>query len=479
VQDAAYASLLKSRRQEIHRAIVCVMERDFPDAVSTQPEVIARHSELGGQMERAVQHWRSAAELAIARSATAEAATLFGRALACLEALPLTRDRRERELELLTKLGPALIHVKGYAAPEAGRIWTRARKLCSELDDLDRIGPILFGQYVFHFVRAEFEQARESARELLEFGRDREDSTAQLVGMRNLGVTCLSTGELANGRQYLETAVEGLGEFDQKSITLAYGQDLHATGLLWLAKLLFVQGFPEQAIAAAERALEVSEALGHPNTQAFSLCQAAKVFALARDERSLALVTTAVEFATEQGYEQWQAEALAIRGWVSAELGELESGLAELDRGASACRASGAVRWLGTHLGLRGRILTLLGRLDEAEEVLREALLHNERTGERWFDAELDRLLGEVLARCERNKDAEASFRRALDNARAQGARMWELRAAASLLRLQADGPDDATPHELLARIYAWFSEGLDTPDLREARTLLASRDLA
>jgi predicted ATPase len=474
VRDAAYASMLKSRRQQVHAAIATALEGDFPEVVATQPEVVARHCELAGRTEHAVAYWQRAGELAIGRSATAEAAAHLGQAVRCLAALPPSRERQARELELQAKLGPALIHVKGYAAPETGRAWARARELCRELGLSDGIGPVLFGQYVFHYVRAEFEPAREAARELLGYGRERGDPAARLVGMRNLGVVRLSTGEFAEGRRHLEAALEGLQRLDECSLTLAYGQDLRTTGLLWLAKVLLAQGFPERALATGEEGLRRSEALGHPNTRAFTLCHAAKLVALSRDAHgTVPLADATAAFAAEQGYAQWLAEAWTFRGWARAELGEPEAGLAELERGARAYRASGAVHWRGTHLGLRGRVLALQGRLDEARDVLGEALTHARRTGERWFEAELDRLTGEVLARGGRVEEAEASFSRALGVARSQGARMWELRAATCLARVRVERGEPRKAYELLAPVYDWFTEGFDTPDLREAGELL------
>jgi class 3 adenylate cyclase/predicted ATPase len=474
VQDAAYASMLKSRRQQVHAAIAAALERGFPEIGATQPEVIARHSELAGQMECAVEYWQRAGELAIARSATAEAAAHLDQAVRCLAALPPTHERRLQELRLQASLGPALIHVKGYAAPETGRAWARARALCRELGASDPIGPVLFGQYVFHYVRSEFKQAREAARELLEFGHERGDAAARLVGMRNLGVICLSTGEFADGRQHLEPALEGLQRLDERSLTLAYGQDLRTTGMLWLAKILLAQGFPERALAAGEEGLRRSEGLGHPNTRAFTLCHAAKLIALTRDARAtIPLANATVEFATEQGYAQWLAEAWVFRGWARAELGELEAGVAELDRGARAYRASGAVHWRGTHLGLHGRVLALQGRLDEARDLLAEALRHTRSTGERWFEADLERIMGEVLAQGARVEEAGASFSRAMAIARKQGARMWELRAATSLARLQVERGEPRKARNLLAPVYGWFTEGFDTPDLKDAKALL------
>jgi predicted ATPase len=474
VQDAAYASMLRSRRQQVHAAIATALEKGFPEITATQPEVIARHCQLAGRMERAVEYWQRAGELAIARSATAEAAAHLDQAVRCLAVLPPTCERQTRELQLQASLGPTLIHVKGYAAPETGRAWARARELCRELDLSDRIGPVLFGQYVFHYVRAEFELAREAARELLELGRERDDPAARLVGMRNLGVICLSTGEFGEGREHLEAALEGLARLDERPLTLAYGQDLRTTGLLWLAKVLLAQGFPDRALAAGEEGLRRSEALGHPNTRAFTLCHAAKLIALTRNARgTVPLADATVAFATEQGYAQWLAEAWTFRGWARAELGEREAGLAELERGAHAYRASGAVHWRGTHLGLRGRVLALQGRLDEARDALGEARTHARRTGELWFGAELERLTGEVLAREGRVEEAEASFSRAMSIARSQGARTWELRAATCLARIQVKRGEPQKAHELLAPVYDWFTEGFDTPDLQEAKALL------
>jgi predicted ATPase len=291
--------------------------------------------------------------------------------------------------------------------------------------------------------------------------------------MRNLGVICLSTGEFADGRQHLEVALEGFQQLDERALTLAYGQDLRTTGLLWLAKILLVLGFPKQALAAGEEGLRRSEALGHPNTRAFVLCHAAKLIALTRDARgAVPLADATLEFATEQGYAQWLAEAWVFQGWARAELGD-KAGLAELDRGARSYRASGATHWRGTHLGLHGRVLALQGRWDEAQVVLKEGLRHARRTGERWFEAELERLVGEVLVTGARVEEAEASFARAIAVARAQDAKLWELRAATSLARLWAEQGERRKAYDLLAPVYGWFTEGFETADLKEAKALL------
>jgi class 3 adenylate cyclase/predicted ATPase len=476
VRDAAYQSLLRSKRQQLHARIVRVLEEHFPETVDTEPELLAQHCTEAGLAERAVDYWHCAGQRALARSATAEAVVQLTKGLEVLVGLPVGAERRRREIGLQLALGPALIAAKGYAAPETGRAYARACELCREADDTPELFPALYGQSVVHWQRAELAAAYELARELLRLAEERGDAAAEVVGHRILGAYLFQLGRLAESRAHSERALALYDPVRDQSSRFVYAIDSRVVCLLWLSQALLALGYPEQARARNGEVLVRARQLAHPNTIAQALLYDWTLHQLLRDRREAQEQAEAlIALATEQGLPLWLAAGVVVQGWALAAGGRAEDGIAVIRRGLTDYRATGAELFSPYFLAL---LADAHGRADQAAtglSLLADALDGVDRTGVRWLEAELHRLRGELwLALPEPDQSgAEGCLRRALAVAREQDARMWELRAATSLARLWREQGKRIEARDVLAPVYGWFSEGFDTPDLKEAKALL------
>jgi class 3 adenylate cyclase/predicted ATPase len=476
VQDAAHRSLLRSRRQQLHARIAEVLERDFPATTETEPEVIAYHYSQARLVRKAVDHWLKAGELAIRRSATAEAIAQLRKGLELVEGLPDGPERAGLELELRTALGGALIAARGFAAPEAGEAFARARELCRELGRPRQLFPVLYGQYAFHVVRGELDRGLAIAEELLQAAQEQDETAALVVGYRAVGNASFHCGDLARAREHLERALALYDPRQHRSLAFLYVFDPFVVSASFLAWSLFALGHPEQARARADAALARARELAHPASLAFALFHAGSGLSQFAGDRTAVQERTEalLALASEQGFAFWAGCAMVLEGWSLADRGRASEGIARIRQGLAAYHATGASHFDPHFLGLLAQAQRRQGELAEAEGTVAEALDTVCRTGERYYEAELLRLRAELrLARPTPDPvAAERGLVEALEAARRQGARMWELRAAASLARLQRAQGRRREARDLLAPVYGWFTEGFDTPDLQEAKAL-------
>jgi predicted ATPase len=456
-----------------------VLEDCFPSTADAEPELLARHYGEAGLAERAVDHWQRAGQRARARSAMAEAVAHLTEGLEALAALPVDAGRRRRELGLRLALGQASLAAKGFAAPETGRAYARARELCRELDDAPEFFPALYGRFIVHFQRGELAVAHEAARELLEAAEDRADPAARLTGHRIVGSALYHLGRFAESRAHLE---EGLALYvpgRDRGSALVYGLDTRVVCLFWLVHVLLAQGYPEQARARMEEALAYARGLAHPYTLAYALSVACIYHGRhRRGPEAREAAEALVALAAEQGFPLPAAVGGVAAGWALAHEGQAEEAIARMRQGLADYRATGAELWVPDFLPLLAQAHGRAGRTAAGLELLAEALDRAEANGGRWLEAELHRLKGELLL-APPDRDpvaAEAAFRRALMAARDQSARLWELRAATSLARLWRGQGRCVEARGLLAPVHGWFTEGLDTPDLQDAETLLRER---
>jgi predicted ATPase/class 3 adenylate cyclase len=476
VQDAAYASLLRSRRQEFHARLARSLEARFRELVEAQPELVARHCTEAGLAGEAIEYWWRAGRLASGRSALAEAVGHFGKALELLATLPDTPARAAQELDLLTAQGGALISAKGHSASETGRVYARARELCRYLGDTTRLHPLLFGEWGFRMVRADHAVARGIGEELLRSGEERADGMARLVGHRAVGISLLWQGHPRAAREHLERMLTLYDPERHRSLASLYAYDPRLAGQAGVCLALFQLGYPEQAVTRCDEAIREAEQLAHPAGLAYALHHACMFEHARRNpagvrQRAAALVA----LCAEQSFPLWGAAGEIFQDWAAAEPGRPAEGGARIEEGIAAYRATGAALFLPYWLALLADARGASGRATEGVALLGEALDRSEATDERWFEAELHRLRGELLlALVEPDRpEAEICFGRALALAREQDAKMWELRAATSLARLWRDQGRRAEAHDLLVPVYGWFTEGFDTPDLQEAKALL------
>jgi class 3 adenylate cyclase/predicted ATPase len=475
VRDAAYQSLLKSPRQQLHARIGLVLEQRFTDTVAHQPELVAHHFTEAGVLDSAVAYWHRAGERASERAANAEAVEHLQKGLKVLADLPEGSQRRQQELLLLTTLGRVLSAAKGYGDPEVATIYSRARALCEEVAEAAKVFPILLGLAIYHAVRAELDTAQSLSERLLDLARQSNDPVFLVEACYSLGITYSWRGDFPRAWQHLEQGMR-LYEIGQHRAHLSlYGQDGGPICICRGAMARWYMGYPDHAKALMKKALDVSEALGHPFSRAYVLGRSA-ILSIHRREITEAYrwVAAAKAFGTEHDFPYWHTQATFLQGWVLAQRGEPELGIERMCQGLAEIRTVGTGVMQVWALGLIGEALGKIGRIGEGLARIVEALQMVDRTGECWFEAELYRLKAELLLASEHDqKAAEASLHRSMEVARHQSAKSWELRAATSLACLWRDQGKRTAAHDLLAPVYDWFTEGFDTVDLKEARTLL------
>jgi class 3 adenylate cyclase/predicted ATPase len=472
VQDAAHGSLLRSARQQLHAQIAAALEAHSPELMDSQPELFAEHYAEAGLVERSVACWGKAGHRSAARSAMAEAAAQFQKALDQLALLPVSPERQRQELEYCSALCVVLHTLKGLAAPETGHAYARAEDLWERLGCPTEFLGVPYGQSRYHSFRGEFDLALHWDEDLLRLSRQRNDSAGLVLGYVSSGRNLFYVGRLASSRSDLEGALAHYDPISHHSLVREAGFHPDVLSQAFLGFVLFCLGYPDQALARSNAAIADARRVAHQPTLAVSLSLAVGVLWLvgddaALDERAGELITVA----TEQGFPLWRAHGTIYRGWVKVKNGDVAEGISLVRHGLSAFRATGGGAMNNT--GLFARVCEIADEIEEAVIVLDDALQIAERTGERWFAAELHRQKGQLLLRQGQSEAAEELYGKALRIAREQGAKLWELRAAASLARLCRDQGRRAEACHLLAPVYGWFNEGFDAADLKEAKDLL------
>jgi predicted ATPase len=476
IQDTAYESLLKSTRQQYHQRIAQVLEARFPESCETQPELLAHHYTEAGLAEQAIGYWQRAGQLASDRSAHLEAVSHCTTGIELLETLPETPERIQYALTLHITLGAALQMGKGVGAPEAEHAYSRARELCQQVGETPQLGPVLHGLWRYYIARPQLHTAREIGETLLRLAQCADDPALAVLAHQALGFPWLLLGVLPAARLHLE---EGIARYtpDQRCAPeFCMGQESAVVCRLYAAMTLWLLGYPGQALARVHEALALAHELSQPYRLAVARCYAAFVSQFCGDVPVVHEQAEAtVALATEQGFPFWVAPGMSLRGWALAMQGQGEEGLAQIRQGIASLRATGAVVFVPFLYTVLAEVYAHLGCTDDGLQALAEAYTLVEQHEERWWEAEVCRLRGVLLLRQPGTPqtEAEAGFQHALDVARRQEAKSLELRAAMSLGRLWQQQGKRAEAHACLAPIYGWFTEGFDTADLQEAKTLL------
>ena len=476
IQDAAYASLLKSTRQQVHQQIAQVFEARFPAFVETQPELVAQHYTAAGCAEQAIGYWQQAGQRALQRSAHVEAISHLTRGLESLAALPDTPERLQQELLLQTTLGSALVVAKGQGAPEVGQAYARARELCRQVGETPQLFPVLFGLWRFYQVRAEHQTARELAEQSFSLAQRVHDPTLLLEAHFALGVSMLWLGEMAPAHTHLEQGIALYDPQEHRALAFRTGVDLKVWCLSQAAQVLWMLGYADQAVQRKHAAFALAQALSHPPSLAAVLFYGAFHHSL-RGEVHAAQeqAEAAMALASAHGFPQWLTLGTMLRGWARAMQGQAEEGIAQIRQALVTWRAMGAGMAVSHYLVLLAEAYGHAGQAEAGLRLLAEAVGHVDNTGERSYAAEVYWLKGELVLRqaIPDEAQAETCLRHALDIARHQHAKSWELRAAMSLARLWQQQGKCAEARDLLTPIYGWFTEGFDTADLQDAKALL------
>jgi predicted ATPase/class 3 adenylate cyclase len=482
IQDAAYGSLLRTTRLQYHRHIAQALTGHFPATVETAPELLAHHYTQASMMAEAVPCWLDAGQRALRASANAEAIVHLTTGLDLLADLPAGPERAGVELQFHLTLGPAYMAIRGYAAPEVEACYQRALELCRELGDTPpQLVRALHGMWTNHIVRAQHTSALALGEQVLQLGAATNDDGLLLQGNMEVGWSHYFLGELEQAREHLERVLALYDPERHSSHAFTYGDDPAVSARSNLAQVLWLLGHVDQSLRYSEENLEILRSqINHPYSVAFGLDLAAVVRQYRSDASATrALVDEALALSEAHGLAFIGAMASILKGWTLAQEGDLAEGIAQMRRGLAAQLATGAELARPYWLCLiaeacleSGAALEGLALLDEAEAAVQQ-------TDERYWEAEIHRLRGQLLLAASDPaapavvRSAEECYRRALEVARRQGTRSLELRAAVSLSRLwQAAGRHDEA-RELLAPIYEWFTEGLDHPELREAAALL------
>ncbi|MBI2467200.1 MAG: AAA family ATPase [Candidatus Rokubacteria bacterium] len=477
IQEAAYQSLLRSVRQHYHRRIVQVLGERFPAMLDAHPELAAHHCTEAGLAAQAVPYWQRAGERAIRRSASAEAIAHLEKGIELVGTLPDTSARREQELELQISLGPVLSGSRGFAAPETVRAYERARQLCSQLGGTPRVIPALWGLWGYFATQGSFRQALEVGEELLERARQTGDPGLLLQAHHALWPVSCSMGDPAASRAHIEAGQALYDPERHPALAFVYGgHDARVCAHTWDALNLWKLGYPTRALKASQAGLRWTTQLSQPHSTAVTLVYGSLLKHLRREEQAAREVADAcIALAREQGFPQWLSMAQIYGGSALAALGRMEEGLAEIREGLAAYRATGAGAERPTFLTLLAEVHWRRGAWQDGLVAVSEGLDIIAENGECAFEAELHRIRGELLlGRSPADQgEVEASFQRARGIARSQSARSWELRAATSLARLWQRQGKREDARGLLGEVYAWFTEGFDTADLKETKALL------
>jgi class 3 adenylate cyclase/predicted ATPase len=475
VQDAAYGTLLRSSRLQLHGRIASTLEEEFPEIVEVQPELLARHSTEAGLDEQAIKYWRAAGEKAVRRASNREAIGHFRRALALNEKQPPDGDSSLTELAILSQLGPALMSVNGWSAPEVGIAFERAEHLARELKSSIDLAPPLAGLWLFHTARGQFSRAEEITIELFNVAHALHDPDILLQAHHCAWPIRWFRGALPDAKAHADA---GLGLYDEvrhaKHRFLYLGHDPAVCALSIRSVLQWALGHPMQGVQSERDAIGLARRLQHLPSLAHALwfvCQAQ----VARSDVA-AVGKTAKELLTlseDHRLPLTHGTALACLGWAIAQTDDVSGGIRRLEEGLAMYNRLGLRTNLCIMICLLAETYFMAGQYDKGMQQVNLAIDTSSEIGDRWCLPRIHTVRARLLETLHQADAAEASLRMAVEIAAEQSAKGAQLHAANSLARLWRQQGKPQQARELLAPIYGWFTEGFDTSDLKEAKALL------
>jgi predicted ATPase len=483
VQDAAYGTLLREPRRALHNRIAEVFESQFPEIAESQPELLARHCAEAGLVEKAGLLWGRAGLRSLARSALIEAELQLARALAQIAALPGTPILRREEIKLQVALMNAQMHAKGYGAPDTKASLERARSLIERAEALGEtpedplaLFSVLYGFWVANYIVSNGGALRELATQFLALAERQGATVPLMIGHRLMGLTCLDAGKFVEGRAHFDRAFSLYEPQEHRPLGTRFGQDIGVAILSWRALTLWALGYPDAGRRDAERALREARQIGHAATLLFALTVTwlTQLF-YGNFREAIAQADEAVTLGGEKGAVFWKGVGMMFKPCASALAGDAANGAQTIASSIAFFRSTGATVLLPFIQSCLARAHAASGQFDDAWQSIDTATTMLETSGERWCEVEVHRTAGEIALMLPAPDTAKAQtcFERAVEIARAQQARSWELRAATSLARLWRDQGRRIEANDLLTPIYSWFTEGFDTVDLMEAEALL------
>ncbi len=482
VQDAAYGTLLREARRALHARIADILESQFPDIAQNQPELLARQCTDAGLIEKAATLWGKAAQRSLERSALVEAVALFTRALDQLASLPATASQRREQIKVQVGLANALYFFRGVVTAEfiaalnqARRMIEQAEALGEHLEDPLLLYSVLYGFFIPKFINFDGEAASALARQFLALAERQKAATAIMIGHRLLGNTLLCMGDPAEALAHLDRAWPLYDAVAHRPLAARFGHDIGVAILSFRPLALWMLGYPKTALMETDRAIAAAREhdyiptllLGLIGTGLTHICCRDHAAAAVHLDESIALAQEKVLF--------YERLAGALRGCVLAQIGRAADAIRVINAENAGLRAMGASVWCTAWLSHLALAYAELGKLEDAWRCIGEAMTVVETTKEGWYQPEINRIAGEIALKSAEPDAAKAQgyFERALAVAQRQQAKSWELRAAMSMARLWRHQGKPQQARDLLAPIYAWFAEGFDTLDLKEAKVLL------
>jgi class 3 adenylate cyclase/predicted ATPase len=483
VQDAAYDLLLREQRRALHFRIAETFENQFVEIAENQPQLLARHYTEAGQIEKAAGLWGKAGQRSLQRSALVEATEQLTHALDQIAALPPTPALRREEIKLQVALISPLLPVQGYAAPETKAAVERARLLIEQAEALGEppedpllLFSVLYGFWVANYVAFNGDVMRELAAQFLALAGRQRAIAPLMIGHRIMGLSSLVTGDIAEGRAQLDLAIALYSPSEHRPLATRFGQDVLVASLSLRSWALCVLGFRHAALADTERAVKAAREIGQAATLMYALLVASITNVVCKNYAAAnALLNELTALTDQTGSLFWGAWAIMQRGGVLALTGKASEAVQTITSGLAAWRSTGSTAMIPSYLSYLARAHAELGQFDTAWRCIGEAMTLVGTTKEMWYEAEVNRIAGEIALMSPEPDatKAEAYFERALAVARGQQAKSWELRAAMSMARLWHDQGKGGQAGDLLGAVYGWFTEGFDAPDLREAKALL------
>jgi predicted ATPase len=467
----------------LHARIAETIENEFAESAQSRPELLARHWTEAGLIEKAADLWGKAGQRSLAQSALVEAAEQLTRALDQIATLPSTAVLRGEQIKLQIALVNALMHVKGYAAPEPKAAVEQARQFIERAEALGEIPEdplllfsVLYGVWAANYVAFNGDVTRELASQFLAIAEKRRETVPLMIGHRLMGTSLMLTGEIAKSRAQYDQAFTLYDPAKHRPLATRFGQDVGVSIFVYRAWAQWMLGYPESALADAEHALQDARDAGHAGTLMYAQFHTSVTNILcAKYAAANAQSNEVVRLADEKGAALWKALGTMENGCVLALSGKTSEAIQMISSGIATYRSTGSRVYLPFFLLHLSSGYAELGQFDDAWRCIGEAMTALEATKERWCEAEINRLAGEIALKLPQlgSSKAEAYFERALAVAREQQAKSWELRAAMSTARLWRHQCKRCEARDLLAPIYDWFTEGFDTLDLLEAKALL------
>ena len=487
-QKYLYTDLDAVERSHLHRAVGLKLEALYASRDDKTEEIagiageLARHFQEGGVPEKAVVYLIQAGQRATRLSANEEATAHFTRGLALLDMLPQSQARDQLELALQVGLAVPQLSIKGFAAPEVGCTYARALELCQQFKDTPQHFQVLWLSYSFFTTRGDHKKAYKLGKQLFSLAERVENPMFTAQAHWALGWSLFYFGQLLQAYNHMEQVIAFYKPGRFHSLTFLYGQDPSSSSRSQFSWILWLMGYPEQALEQSRGAITLAQELSHPFSLAFAQGLSALLHTLRLDSLAAKELSEAcILLSTEHGFAYWISTVLCFHGWALTVQGQIEEGLEQMSAGAAKYQATGAEMGRPQQLAMLAMGYGKAGDVEKGLNLLQEAFTVVQRNEERFYEAEIQRLKGDLLLKLDgdesemvhNNREAEICFKHAIKIAQRQDAKMWELRSTVSLARLWQQQGKHEESRQMLAEIFDWFTEGFDTPDLRDAKTLL------